>query len=457
VLDRELMNKRIRALGSVALVAIGTMACTSTVSSPTTAVAGTAHRSVIPTSAYDDRTGITATSIHIGNVSTLSLGGLFEGALVGTRAYADYVNSMGGIDGRKIYVDSGNDNYTGAGNKQATQKAIANDAALVGDFSTFDSFGGVLLAEHPGIPDVSVVLDYRTNSLPNVFSPVPLRQGWLEGPLQYFKQRFPTGVKAVGAVIADLPSTEAQWQNEKYVMQKVGYKVIYDETYDESQVDFTQNVIAMRNQGVKVLFIDQMPEIYASALLKDLAQQNFHPHIVLGASAYSSQLVAASGGPSAVAGAYLNQTTSLYLGGDESTIPAVATFLHWVNVASPGFKPDLFTMYGWVSGSLFAIAVKNAGSDPSRGSILRALSRITMFDAGHIIAPTDPAAKTGSNCYLIAQVVGARFQRLDDPSVDGSTNGYRCDYQYVRTRRGLTREIEGRVDGVVPLGVPVLV
>jgi hypothetical protein len=48
----------------------------------------------------------------------------------------------------------------------------------------------------------------------------------------------------VGAVIADLPSTEAQWQNEKYVMQKVGYKVIYDEAYDESQVDFTQNVIS---------------------------------------------------------------------------------------------------------------------------------------------------------------------------------------------------------------------
>ncbi len=425
------MRRRIRTLGSVALVAVGTMACTSTASSPTTVVSGAAHGSAIPASAYDDHTGITATSIHIGNVSTLSLGGLFEGALVGTRAYADYVNSVGGVDGRKIYVDSGNDNYTGAGNKQATQEAIDNDAALVGDFSTFDGFGGALLAEHPGIPDVSVVLDDKTNSLPNVFSPVPLRQGWLEGPLQYFKQRFPTGVTAVGALVADLPSTEVQWQNEKYVMQKLGYKVVYDETYDESQVDFTQNVIAMRNDGVKVLFIDQMPEMYASALLKDLAQQSFRPHIVLGASAYSSRLAAASGGASAVAGAYLNQTASLYLGADESAIPAVATFLHWVNVASPGFKPDLFTMYGWISGSLFATAVKNAGSDPSRGSILRALSRITTFDAGHIIAPTDPAAKTGSNCYLIAQVVGTRFQRLDDPPIAGSTNGYRCDYQYV--------------------------
>ncbi len=414
----------------VALVGVCAMGCTSTISSPTT-TGSAGRRSAIPTDAYNDRTGITPTTVRIGNVSTLSIGGLFEGALVGTKACADYVNASGGIDGRKIVVDSGNDNYTGAGNKQATQEAISGDAALVGSFSTFDGFGGELLADHPGVPDVSVVLDPKTNALPNVFSPVPTHQGWLSGPLQYFRHRFPAGVKAVGALVADLPSTQDQWQNESYVMRKVGYRVIYDQGYDVSQTDFSQNVIAMRNRGVKVLFVDQMPEAYASALLKDLNEQDFHPVVVLGASAYSTQLVAGSGGPSAVDGAYLNQTASLFLGGDSSAIPAVASFLHWVSVAAPGFNPDLFTMYGWVSCALFTQALRAAGPDPSRGSILEALSKITSFDAGHLLALTDPAAKTGSNCYLIAQVVGGRFHRLDDPPVDGGTHGYRCDYSYV--------------------------
>ena len=422
---------RLGAIATAALLSFTAMACTSTTSSSSTSASGGDQGSAIPASALDDHTGITPTEIRVGNVSTLALGGLFEGALVGTEAYADYINSLGGVNGRRIVVDSGNDNFTGAGNKQATQEAITNDAALVGDFSTFDSFGGVLLAQNPGFPDVSVVLDPKTNSLPNVFSPVPLGNGWLEGPLQYFKEQFPTGVKAIGTLIADLPSSEAQWQDEQYVMQKVGYHVIYDHTYDQTQVDFTQNVIAMRNQGVKVLFIDQMPALYAASLLKDLNQQDFHPRIVLGAAAYSGQLVATSGGPSAVDGAYLNQSSSLYLGGDESTIPAVATFLHWVNVVSPGFKPDLFTMYGWISGDLFSQALKNAGSDPSRGSILTALSKVTTFDGNHIITPTNPAAKTVTNCYLIAQVVNGQFQRVDDPPAGSSTNGYRCDYHYV--------------------------
>jgi hypothetical protein len=214
-------------------------------------------------------------------------------------------------------------------------------------------------------------------------------------------------------------------------MEQTGYKVVYDATYDITQTDFTQNIIAMKNAGVKMLFIEQAPENYASSVLQALAQQNFHPIVVLGASTYSNALVSASGGASAVNGDYLSQNSSLYLGQDEAAIPAVGTFLHWVNVASPGFKPDLFTLYGWLSAELFAQALKNAGTNPSRGSILQALSKITTFDGDHIVAPNDPAAKTLSNCYLLAQVVNGDFQRVDDPPVSSSTHGYRCDYQYV--------------------------
>jgi hypothetical protein len=33
-------------------------------------------------------------------------------------------------------------------------------------------------------------------------------------------------------------------------------------------------------------------------------------------------------------------------------------------------------------------------------------------------------------------VVNGDFQRLDNPPVTGSTNGYRCDYQYVNPPGG---------------------
>jgi ABC-type branched-subunit amino acid transport system substrate-binding protein len=368
----------------------------------------------------------------VGNISTLAIGGLFKGALVGTEAYAAMVNSTGGVNGRKIVVDSADDGYTGTGNKQATQNAVNTDFALVGGFSTFDSFGGTVLAANPGVPDVTEVLDPATNKLPNLYSAVPLEGGWQEGALQYFKSKF--GISAlqhVGTLVADLPSPEADWVGEKYVMEKVGYKVVYDALYGDTQTDFTQNVIAMKNAGVKVLFIDQMSELYASGLLKNLVQQNFHPIIVLGAATYTPSLIPAAGGQAAVNGSYFDQNASLYLGGDASTIPAVSTFLHWVQVASPGFNTDLFTLYAWNSTALFVQALRNAGTDPSRGSLLQALSKITSYNGGYIVTNSNPVTRATSNCYLVGRVLNGQWTRQDDPPVSSSTHGYRCDYSYV--------------------------
>jgi branched-chain amino acid transport system substrate-binding protein len=414
---------RVAAVGMVVVLATAAAACSSTNSTASTS--GGSGGSKIPASANSDHTGITATSVHVANVNWATI---FKGAGIGAEAYADYVNSTGGVNGRKIVVDTGDDGDTGATNKQLTQNAITNDFALVGSFSLQDNFGGSLLAKNPGMPNVSVTLDSTTNKLPNTFSPVPLNDGWEEGPLQYFRHRFPHALNA-GTLVGDMPSAEAAWAGEKYVLEKVGYKVIYDPTYAVTQTDFTENVIAMKNAGVNILFVDQLPVEYAPSLLKALNQQNFHPVVVLGAATYSNDLVPNSGGAANVDGSFLDQNYSLYLGTDASVIPAVGTFLKWVNTASPGFKADLFTMYGWISAQLFAQALQNAGSDPTRGSLLQALSKITSFDAGHMIAATNPAAKTVGNCYLIGEVANGQFQRLDTPTT--SNNGYRCDYGYV--------------------------
>jgi branched-chain amino acid transport system substrate-binding protein len=423
---------RLAGLGVLVVVAAMLAACSSTNSSTTATTSATGHSSSskIPQSAMSNHTGVTSSTVHVANIATLTPGGLFKGADVGAQAYFDYVNSKGGVDGRKIVIDSGDDQNQGAVNRQLTQSAINNDLAIVGEFSLQDSFGGQLLAQNPGMPDVSNVLDLTTSKLPNVFSAVPLGGGWEEGAIQYFHKRFPQDITA-GAMIGDEPSSEAAWVGEKYVLQKVGFKVVYDPVFPITQTDFTQNVIAMRNAGVKIVFLEQMPENYAGSFLTDLAQQNYHPQIVFGAAAYSNQLVKSAGGPANIDGALLEQNASLYLGQDSSSIPAVSSFLHWVNVASPGFPADLFTLYGWVNAELFTQALDNAGSDPSRGSLLEALSKITSFNGGHIVTTSDPAAKTTSNCYLIGQIANGNFQRLDDTPINGPTNGYRCNYQYV--------------------------
>jgi hypothetical protein len=301
----------------------------------------------------------------------------------------------------------------------------------VGGFSADDGYGGTVLAKNPGMPDVTVAVDLSTNKLPNVVSPVPLGGGWEEGPLQYYKKMYPNDINAVGTIISDESDALSEWAGEKYAMEKVGYKVISVQAVPETQTDFNANVISMKNAGVKLLFLDQLPELYTSAIMKALAQQDFHPQVILGAGSYSNQLVANSGGAANVDGAQVNQESSFYLGQDSGLIPSVATFNKWVSTVSPGFKADIFTFYGWVSAQLFSEALQNAGSDPSRGSLLKALSQITSFSGDNIETPVNPAAKTVSNCYLLGQVANGDYQRVDDPPVNSSTHGYRCDYSYI--------------------------
>ena len=394
---------------SVALAVVLAAWSSTSSSTPTTTASGSG--STIPSSAFSDHTGVTSDSVTVGNVSILSYG-LFKGAPVGAQAYADYVNSSGGVDGRKIVIDSSN---------------VQKDFALVGSFSLEDSYGATVIAANPTVSNVSVALSQKASDLPNTFSVNPVRFGWGLGGLAYFKNLYPDDITHTGAIVSSEPAAQQTWTAEQQAMDSLGYKVVADPTYTVTQSDFTQDVIAMKNAGVKILFMEQLPQNYAGAVVQALDQQNYHPVVVLGAAGYSEAFVPSSGGAANADGIWLDQSTALYLGEDASVLPADQTFLHWIQVASPGFKPDLYTLYGWLSAELFVQALKRSGADPSRGSLMEQLRKITSFNGGGLVAEVNPVAKTPSGCYIIARVVNGAFVRMQDPPTTGSTDGFRCD------------------------------
>jgi hypothetical protein len=213
---------------SVMMLAVTLTACSST-ASPTPGTSSSTRsassKPPIPASAFTDDTGITSKSVTVANISTLTAG-LFTGAVVGSEAYADFVNSQGGVNGRKLIINSSSDNFQGAMNKQLTTAAVQSDLATVGGFSLEDSFGGTVLAGDPGVPNVAESLDASTNALPNSFSPNPAAGGYYLGPLVYLKKKYPNAVLHTGALIANYGSAETIWSGEKAAMEHLGYEVV---------------------------------------------------------------------------------------------------------------------------------------------------------------------------------------------------------------------------------------
>jgi ABC-type branched-subunit amino acid transport system substrate-binding protein len=414
---------KLAALVSVTAL-IGAACGSSNSSSSTTSTTTSTTQST--SAAGGDTTGVTSNQITVGNVSILTgpVPGLFQGAPYGAEAFFAYINSLGGVNGRKIVLKSADDAFQCSQNQSETQALSTQVLGFVGSFSLFDNCGARIFQTNPTIPDVAYSLDPVAQALPNNFSPEPVQHGWRTGPLVYYKQQFPNDIKSVGALVANVPSSIASWKNQEAAMTSLGYHVTYVRYINPLETDFTSDIERMRSAGVKAVMMTEADVKTSARVLNAAQQQNWHPQFISMGPSYDGsffQLV----NPGAAEGILLDNQYALFLGQDRNTTPEVNLFLTWMNKTHPGFAPDLFSVFAWASARLFVQALKAAGPSPTRQSVLAALKNIHSFDSNGLVAPADPASKKPPTQWVLVRVHNGQFQRYADPP-----KGYRTDGGY---------------------------
>src|SRR5205807_8805248 len=115
--------------------------------------------------------------------------GLFSGATYGAQAFAAYQNSLGGVYGRKIRVETADDHLDDGTNKAQVQAMIPRVFGFLGSFSVND-YAGADDMQKAGIPDVGFALSRARGAISVNFSPAPNPPGWRLGSLNYFKAKF---------------------------------------------------------------------------------------------------------------------------------------------------------------------------------------------------------------------------------------------------------------------------
>jgi len=371
--------------------------------------------------------GVTGNSITVSNVSiqTGPVPGLFTGALYGTDAYFQYINSQGGVYGRQLKVNSRDDTFDCGQNKSITESDIPKVFGFVGSFSLYDNCGAQAFSAHPDVPDIHNALSVDASHEPNNFSPQPLRTGAPTGPFQYFKAKQPDAIGKVGSLVGDVQSAKDAWVGIKGTMQSLGYNFVYDQLYSPTQTDFTSDIVRMRSAGVTTLVLVSADVKGIARIEQQAKQQNWKPALtILGASAYDPQLIPL-GTADALEGVHIYLPTAMYLGEDRGANQEVNLFLTWLKKTHPSANADLFTVYGWTSARLFVQALQQAGPQAKRATLMAALRNIHQFDANGILAPADPAGKGAAFCYVIVDIHGGKFVRAPD-----SASGYRCDGNY---------------------------
>jgi ABC-type branched-subunit amino acid transport system substrate-binding protein len=365
--------------------------------------------------------GVTGNSITLGNVSLLTgpVPGLFKGAVVGTQAFFAYQNSLGGVCGRKLQLDARDDQFDSNQNRAQYQDLIGKAFGLVGSFSVVDDGGAQVLSAHPDVPDVSQALSRNHVAVSNNFSIAPIVPGWRLGSLNYFKAKFPPDVvQHMAYFVEDSQSAIDAIDGEIKAAQSDGYKFVYHRTVEPTEANFSSDVVAMQQNGVKGIFFAGEVGVFVR-MAKAMKQQGFSvPFANWGANAYDPAFVT-SDAQSATNGALLDQQLAMY--GGEDALPEVELFDTWLKRTSPGQHPDIFAAYGWESARLFVQALTAAGAKPTRASVMAQLKKIDNFDGNGMLAPAGPASKRPPTCFMIIKVDNGKFVRADPPS------GFICD------------------------------
>lgn len=367
--------------------------------------------------------GVTATTITVGEIATITgpVPGLFQGADDGLDAWAAYINANGGIDGHTIKVVRADDGFN-CNTYTSTLKQYSSQVfAMVGTFTLEDTCGKSVLASDPNLVDVQgSALDPTLYQVPNVFTPTPQPPGFQTTGYAYFKSRFPNDITHTATLIAS-PAL-ANGKEQELTAESLGYKYVYQRVIGPFETNYTSDILRMKSDGVKIVDLGAVAVGNVADFLQQAAQQNFHPDAVISAAAYDVQLLKLLGNASLANNVlFAPLPYPLYLGTDRATVPAVNTFLTWLDKTHPGDSANIYSVSAWAAGMLLLKGLQSAGPDITQASVIKALDGVHDFTADGLVAPTDPGNRIGSHCVLVAGVVGGQWTR-----VHPTTGGYDC-------------------------------
>jgi hypothetical protein len=155
-----------------------------------------------------DAPGINSSQVDLGTVTTVTgpVPGIFEDAVYGVDAFAAYINSQGGICGRKVVFDVADDDLNASQNQTATASLANSVFAFVGSFSGVDQ-GGATVIQQDNIPYVAEAISSQAEDIPQNFSPTPVPCGYNLAPFQYLEQKYPSAATHMAVLSLNQPTS----------------------------------------------------------------------------------------------------------------------------------------------------------------------------------------------------------------------------------------------------------
>jgi branched-chain amino acid transport system substrate-binding protein len=366
--------------------------------------------------------GITSTSIKLG--SHYPLTGVaapgYSQIPLGAKAYFDYVNSKGGVNGRKIEWDYKDDGYNPTNTSQVVNQLVLKDKvfALMGGLGTPTHTAVLDFLNSEGVPDLFVA---SGSSSWDQAKKNPETFGWQtdyesEGKIigQYIKQNFPNA--KVGLFLQD---DDFGTDGEKGVREYVDSQIVDAERYTPGKTDVTAQVSALQQKGADFVIGFNVPAYTAltqlTALKLGYKPQWFYSNVGSDQTLVGGLLANFSQGQVKDATSLNGALTTQYLPVvEDQNDPWVQQFSKiWQSSGGQG-PLNNFELYGMSQAYTTVQALQAAGKDPTRKSLVDAIEKAGKQWKGPQLAPFRYSADrhAGISGMKVTKITGSTPQDL---------------------------------------------
>ena len=370
--------------------ASGAQAGTPSASGGGGSAAGGGGSSSGPNTASD--VGVTPTSITIGNVTGVN-GALgpdaFGPTLYGLQIWVAATNARGGINGRKINLDTCDDGQDGSQNNACVQKLVSHDHVFAFlDNNSLSTAPSARYEYQQGVPDLGLPLNNGYYKYPNMFTiygssyprdgnqvGVNGKQYTTTGVYRFFKQS--VGVTRAAFFFYNEASSQQQGYSEEQQAQAEGMCVCYEAGGHGGEnlgaANFDADVLGMKNKNVDGVF-DAVDIAGNQKICASMDRYGVRVKAKVSTIEVWSQDI---GTPAWSAPC----RDSIYVSGtsvpfQDTKVPAVAQFKKDYDTYGHGVTMHQWVLEGYATGQMFADALTAMGASPTRKGFISWLDGI---------------------------------------------------------------------------------
>jgi branched-chain amino acid transport system substrate-binding protein len=361
-----------------------------------------------PCSAPSDAPGVTDTTIILGTITTQSgpVPGLGNSALAAVRAYAAHRNSLGGVCGRQLEVQSADDGFDNARYRSILTEFASSTLAIAGGVASGDA-GGVDIIDGLGIPLVSTPISAALSPHPTVFSVNPPFAD-VNRSVPKYDYLSPQGVRTAALVYLAADQTRSEIQGkQRPQLEAAGIEVVHQQELPISTFSFDSAARAVVNSGADyLLFVadGSLDASMARSLADAGADLMFAEYLV----AYGTGFIDLAGSAAEGATSWIRTLPNE----DGGANPEQATFLTWMDQTAPGEVVDTFAADSWSSAKALVDALAALPGPITREALIAQLQTVTNYDADGFIGPIDLGGEQNRGCVIGMIVEGGAWRRL---------------------------------------------